>query len=57
MTYLDLPNAPSFRTKTFAKIQDAIRPIIKSISDTCMKDARNDEIKEKLGENLYEEQF
>ena len=57
MTYLDLPNGPSFRTKTFAKIQDAIRPIIKNISDSCMKDAQNDEIKETLGENIYEEQF
>ena len=57
MTYLDLPNGPSFRTKTFAKIQDAIWPIIKNISDTCMKDEQNDKIKETLGENMYEEQF
>jgi len=29
MTYLDLPNAPSFKKKTFARIQDKMRPEIK----------------------------
>ncbi len=55
LTYLDLPNGHTFFTKSFSRILDAIRPEIKNITDQCMQDARQREIKETIGEKLFEE--
>ena len=55
ITFMDLPNAPSFQRKTFARIQDAMRPEIKKITDFCMETARDEEILKTIGENKYEE--
>ncbi len=53
LTFLDLPNAHTFYTKTFSRVSDAIRSEIKEISNKSMKDAREEEIREILGEELF----
>lgn len=53
MTYLDLPNAPSFKKKTFARIQEKMRPEIKQMSNKCLEDARNEEIERTIGEEMF----
>ena len=54
LTFLDLPNSQTFHTKTFTKIMTPIRPEIKKITDLCMQEARDEEIKETIGEELFE---
>ena len=53
LTFLNLPNAHTFHTKTFARVSDAIRGAIKEISNKSIQGAREKEIKETLGEEFF----
>ena len=52
LTFLDLPNSQAFHTKIFTRIMTSIRPKIKKITDLCIQEARDEEIKETIGEEL-----
>ena len=53
MTYLNLPNAPSFKKKTFGRIQEKMRPEIKKITNKCMEQARYEEIEATIDEEMF----
>ena len=55
ISFLDLPNGSSYKSRHFARIQNAIRPDIVKISDSCMDKARHEEIRTTLGEDLYKD--
>ena len=55
ISFLDLPNGSTFKKKIFSRVQNAMRPEIVKISDLCMDDARHEEIKKTIGENLYKD--
>ena len=44
MNFLELPHGSTFKRSTFSRIQAAIRPVIKAISDKSMLNAMMDEI-------------
>ena len=55
LTFLDLPNSSAFHRMSFSRILTAIRPEIKEITNLCMEHGQNEEIKQTIGEELYEE--
>ena len=55
LTFLDLPNSHAFHRMSFSRILSAVRPEIKEITNICMEEGQNEEIKQTIGEELYEE--
>ena len=53
LNFLDLPNASTFKKKTFSRVQTAIRTVIETISNDSMIQSRNEEIKATIGETLF----
>ena len=53
LTFLNLPNTHTFHTKTFARVSDAIRGAIIEISNKSIQDTREEEIRETLGEEIF----
>jgi len=49
ITFLDLPHASTFHTNTFPRVQNAMRPAIKRISQQCMEKARAEEVLQTIG--------
>ncbi len=54
LTYLDLPNAHTFHRISFSRILLAMRPKIKNITNLCMQEGRDEEIRETIGEESYQ---
>ena len=52
-TFLNLPDSHVFHTKKFARALTSIRLEIKNIADLCMKKARDEEIINTIGEELF----
>ena len=53
LTFLNLPDSHVFHTKKFARDLTSIRLEIKRITDFCMKKARDEEIINTIGEELF----
>ena len=51
LNFLELPHGSTFKRSSFSRVQSAIRPLIKAISDDSMLLAREEEIKATHGEN------
>ena len=49
LTFLDLPHSLTFQRHTFPKVQLAIHPEIKRVSDKSMSEARDEEVKATIG--------
>ena len=55
ISFLDLPHASTFKTKSFSFIQSAIRKEIVEISNASMKDALEDEIERTVSKEVFED--
>ena len=51
LNFMELPHGSTFKRSSFSRVQSAIRPTIKAISDESMLQARKDEIRATHGEN------
>jgi len=50
LTFLDLPHNSTFQRNIFSRVQLAIRPGIKNVTDKCMTESRNEEVRATVGE-------
>ena len=55
LTFLDLPHASTFQKTTFQRVQSAIRPIIKNVSEKSMMEAREKEVSATIGHDKIED--
>ena len=53
LTFLDLPHASTFQKSTFPRVQSAIRPFIKALSEKIMREAREKEVLTTIGQEKF----
>jgi len=55
LTFLDLPHSSTFHKSTFPRIQEAIRPAIKELSEKSEKEAREAEVLATIGADKFDD--
>ena len=53
LAFLDMPHSSTFHKTTFPRVESAMRQEIKVITDTSMLNARDEEIRETIGEEKF----
>ena len=55
LTFLDLPHSSTFHKFTFARVQEAMRPTVKELSEKCKKEAIESEVLSTVGNEKFKE--